>query len=315
MAGVQIDWSMLRPVDIGGAFQQGQAQGRLLGRQRATEDILASYGANPEAGVPNPLAMLDPGTYATLAQNDRQRVKAARETQDALRADKARGLAGVYMREQSGVPNALAPVATVAPSSAPYDPNAPLPDASDPSQDIVVTARPPSPPRQPTVSIADVYELDPDLAGKLTTHMGNMADNEREAFADKMGVAAAVAAGAKGVPLERRQAYIDDHADYLRSVGWDDEEIGGLDPHDENLDGIMALGMGADKYLDNRRSDRTQERADRSDARSAMYQSRSDARASAANSRAAVRFKERGLDRAAMMGSGGLRTDLSDLDY
>ncbi|MET1083770.1 MAG: hypothetical protein ABWY12_12095 [Burkholderiales bacterium] len=116
--------------------------------------------------------------------------------------------------------------------------------------DITVTARPRAPVQQgPQISIADVFEQDPEMAGELIKHMGALGKNEREAFADKMGVAAAVAAGAKSVPLEQRASYIDQHADYLRSAGWSADEIAGIDPNDGTLDGVIAIGMGADKYL------------------------------------------------------------------
>ena len=53
-------------------------------------------------------------------------------------------------------------------------------------------------------------------------------------------------------------------------------------------------------------------RADRADARAA----RGEARADRADARASVRFKERDKDRAALAASGGgVRTDLSDLNY
>ena len=236
-----INWNILRPVDLGAAATDGYNAGRLQARQQKTQDILAGYGSNPTGGVPADLWALDPNIAATLSQNDRQRVVADRQTQDALRETRARGLGADYMR-QGQAPNALRPVYEAAP---------PQPSTTDANGDVVVTAMPQAPraPAGPQISIADVFEQDPKMAGDLIAHMGALGKNEREAFADKMGVAAAVAVGAKSVPLAQRQSYIDQHADYLKSAGWTQEEIGGLDPHDGNLDGVIAIGMGADKYL------------------------------------------------------------------
>lgn len=241
-----INWGILKPVDIGAAATDGYNAGRLQARQKATQDILAGYGQNPTAGVPAQLWALDPNIAATLSQNDRQRVVADRQTQDALRETRARGLGANYIRQslpQQGVPDALG-------SPTAYDAGMVSPGVTTAGDNITVTARPRAPLQQgPQISIADVFEQDPKMAGDLITHMGALGKNEREAFADKMGVAAAVAAGAKSVPLAQRQAYIDQHSDYLKSAGWTAEQIGGLDPHDDNLDGVIAIGMGADKYL------------------------------------------------------------------
>lgn len=298
---VQIDWGLLgRPVDLAGAFQQGQAQGELQQRRQATQDILAQYAQNPKGAVPDALAVYDPQAYATLSQNQRQQVTADRQAADALRSTHARELAGTYIRQNTPVGGASMAGAA----------NGPAPTA--PNGDIIVAAAP----QVPQVAIADIYEQDPELAGQIITHMGSLKKTEREDFADKMSVGAAVAARAKALPMEQRQGFIDQNRDYLKHAGWSEEDLDGFDPHDANLDGVVAIGVGADRYLDNLRSDRSEARQERSEARTSYYQARSDARASRADSRAAVRFRERDKDRAALASSGtGLRSDTSDLDY
>lgn len=298
-----INWGILKPVDVGAAALDGYNAGRLQRRQQATQDILASYGSNPAGGVPGALWALDPNAAATLSQNDRQRVVADRQSQDALRETRARGLGADYLRQ--GAPANM--------GSALGQP-ASIPAAEAMNGDVVVTASP-RVQAGPQISIADVFEQDPKMAGDLIAHMGALGKNEREAFADKMGVAAAVALGAKNLAPEQRASYIDQHADYLKSAGWSPDEIAGLEPNDGNLDGVIAIGMGADKYMaasDRAASRQEQQRHNRAG------EGQASARlglAKRADARAAVRFKERDKDRAALSGNFGVNTDTSDLDY
>jgi hypothetical protein len=231
-----INWGLLgRPVDIGGAVQQGFAAGQLQRRQRETQDILAGYGANPSAGVPGALWALDPDTAATLSQNDRQRVVAERQTQDALRQGQARGLyADVLAQRPAG--GGVSGVA--APSRA---------ATTNADGDIIVQA--PTASAAPATSIADVARLDPQLAADLTKHIGDLDKNGREAFAQQTGVGAAVALAASHLPASERAAFIDSQAPLLRQAGWSQEQLAGFDPTDENLKGMISIGVGADKII------------------------------------------------------------------
>jgi hypothetical protein len=73
--------------------------------------------------------------------------------------------------------------------------------------------------------------------------------NGREAFGQKTAVAAAVSLAASKLPLADRAGFIDEHAPLLREAGWTTDELAGFDPHDENLKGMVAIGVGADKVL------------------------------------------------------------------
>lgn len=297
-----INWNLLgRPVDIGGAVQQGFAAGQLQKRQQQTQDILASYGQNPSAGVPGALAALAPNAYATLSQNDRQRVVADRQTQDALRETRAAGNYATFLRESQR--DVLAP------------PAASLPAATDANGGLVVTGRRVSAPAARTVSIADIAADSPELARQLTTHMGSLSKEHREDVADHFGAAAAVAAQAMKMPPDARRAFVDSQRDYLALYGWQPDQLDGADLSDAGLNGLIALGIGADSFIDNARADQSEQRQAINQARSDARASRSEARAERADRRAAIRFGERDKDRAALSGNFGISNDLSDLDY
>lgn len=246
-----INWGILRPVDIGAAATDGYNAGRLQARQQKTQDILAGYGSNPTSGVPADLWALDPNIAATLSQNDRQRVVADRATQDALRSTQARTLGAGLLRQSyptpGAAPNALAPAA---PMAAPMGAAPMAPGVSTNGDEITVMGQgAASGPPAPQISVADVFEQDPELAGEVIKHMGALDENGRKAFGQKTSVAAALSMAARQLPLDQRQAYIDDHAPLLREAGWTTDEIGGFDPHDDNLNGMIAIGVGADKIL------------------------------------------------------------------
>ena len=234
-----INWGILRPVDIGAAATDGYNAGRLQRRQQATQDILAQYGSNPTSGVPAQLWALDPNVAATLSQNDRQRVVADRQTQDALRSTQARTLGAGLLRQTSSATPGSATAGYAAP---------PEQATTGPDGEVVVTARP-QVAAGPPISVADVFQQDPETAGLVIKHMGDLDENQRKAFGQKTSVAAALSLAASHLPLDKRQAYIDEHAPLLREAGWTTDEIGGFDPHDENLKGMIAIGVGADKYL------------------------------------------------------------------
>jgi hypothetical protein len=249
-----INWGILRPVDIGAAATDGYNAGRLQKRQQATQDILAGYGSNPTAGVPAQLWALDPNIAATLSQNDRQRVVADRATQDALRTTQARNLGAGLLRQHTGAPSVSAAL-PITPADMATSGRAPAtPGVTSEGDEITVTAASPSAASQaPPISVADVFQQDPELAGQVIKHMGDLDENGRKAFGQKTSVAAALSLAASHLPLDQRQAYIDDHAPLLREAGWTNDEIGGFDPHDDNLKGMIAIGVGADKILSDER--------------------------------------------------------------
>ncbi|NYD88744.1 hypothetical protein [Sphingomonas melonis] len=246
----QIDWGLLRQApNIAESFAQGQALGELQQRKKATQDILAGYAANPKGPVPNALAIYDPQAYAALSQNSRQQAVADRQTADALRQTQARTLGAGYLRQNEPVGVAHSAPAATGSNAAQVDPNG----------DIIVTGNKPAAPAAPRIDIADVFEKDPELAKNLTDHMAAMSKADRENFGQKTGVAAAVSLAALNVAPDQRQAFLDDHAPLLKQAGWTDRELMDFDPTDDNLHGMAAVGVGADKYLADLRQEKGQQ--------------------------------------------------------
>jgi hypothetical protein len=231
----QINWGILGQAgDPSKGVLEAYQQGRLLKQQRVRDDALAAYAQNPTADALRPLAAVDPAAYATLTKTNNE--------QDALRrAAQGRDAYAGYLRQHD--PSAP-PAAAVGASNA---------ATTDANGDIVVTAKAPAAPVTP-ISIADVAQFDPEMAANLTKHVGDLDENGRKAFGQKTGTAAAVSLAASHLPLAERQAFIDDHAPLLREAGWSNDEIAGFDPHDDNLKGMIAIGVGADKIIADERA-------------------------------------------------------------
>lgn len=108
----------------------------------------------------------------------------------------------------------------------------------------------------------------------------------------------------------------------LLAQGFTEDDLRSADLSDGMLNRDRLMGMTLEQRTSERNSIRDDERAERiadesredRQARLALARAAAE-RANRADARAAVRFKERGLDRAAVAASGGVRTDLSDLDY
>lgn len=84
----QINWGLLgQPVDVGGAFQQGLAQGQQARAERETDNALRALMANPDDGAAiNALARYDPRTAMQLQAQQQQRQAAAQERDIRIRA-------------------------------------------------------------------------------------------------------------------------------------------------------------------------------------------------------------------------------------
>lgn len=244
---VNINWGLLGGgANVGAAFQKAYDAGRARSKETATENALAAYSANPSADALAPLAALNPTAYAALSRVESTRAETARATagRDALATL-------IDQREHPGR-------------------GAPAPGQTGPNGEIVVNASPPAKP----VSAADIARLDPDLLKDLDTHLSSVGEEDRKAFGHKTGIAGAVALAAKNIPVDRRQQFIDDNRPLLREGGWTDAEIDSFDPHDENLDGLAAIGVGADKWLADRRQAAGQETTRRGQDISAATQRR-----------------------------------------
>lgn len=220
----QIDWGMLRQApDVAEAFSKGQAAGELQQRKQATQDILSSYAQNPSQTVPSALAFYDPQTYATLSQNQRQQAVANRATADALRTDNARAM----------MPDVLAGLG-LGGRRAP----APAPATTGADGDLVVSA----PVKHATV--ADLYAMDPELAGALVPRIGEMQDQDRKRLSFEADTLAAAAFAARQKPYAERRGVIDNFRRQLTEAGFSQTEIDEFDPSDEALGAAITHSLG-----------------------------------------------------------------------
>lgn len=226
---LNIDWSVLqRAPDAGAALMQGFETGRRNAQLRAREDALGRYAAAPSMDALAPLAAIDPQTYATLSNNERQRTVAARQTQDALRKDQARTM----------VPDVLAGLRLGGGGALSGQPA-----ATGESGDVVVTA----PVKHKTV--ADLYALDPELAADLVPRIGDMQEQERRRLGFEADTFAAAAFAARQVPMEKRRDVIDRFRRQLNDAGIPDSEIDAFDPTDDALGAAITHALGVKNAL------------------------------------------------------------------
>ena len=83
---VDINWNILRPVDIGGAFQQGIEQGRQRRAEAEIDKQLAAMAQNPNAPISNDLMRFAPREAYALQQQRGQQQQAQRERDVKMRA-------------------------------------------------------------------------------------------------------------------------------------------------------------------------------------------------------------------------------------
>ena len=76
---VDINWNILRPVDIGGAFQQGMEQGRQRRAEAEIDKQLAAMAQNPNAPISNDLLRFAPRAAYDLQQQRIAQQKAAQK--------------------------------------------------------------------------------------------------------------------------------------------------------------------------------------------------------------------------------------------
>jgi len=165
-------------------------------------------------------------------------------------------------------------------------------------------------------ALKQLFAIDPELAMKFQDFAGKADKAQLERVAQHGESKAKAAMYLLQFPEgpQRQQAF-QQIAPELLQQGFTEQELGSAILTDQMLNKDKVFGLGlkdlvsqqnadrmyaaseANRAADNARADKAAERADRADARSA------------------VRFKERDKDRAALAASGGIRTDLSDLDY
>lgn len=186
----------------------------------------------------------------------------------------------------------------------------------------------PLPPRTDGLSInmdalRDLYAIDPQGASQIQKMVYDSNEQQLKA-AQARGEAMAVAASAlRSIPEGQRQAQLQSRwANYLAERGYSPDMLRDADLSDAGLETYYRQGRSLEKLISSAEGERDYQlragnqaadnaRADAAAARAA----RGEQRAVRADQRAQVRFNERDKDRAALAASGGVRTDLSDLDY
>ncbi|MBS87140.1 hypothetical protein [Sphingobium sp.] len=209
-----------------------------------------------------------------------------------------------------------------------YDPSSAA-AALEPARPQLPALDQPLPPRTDGLAVnmdalRELYAIDPQGAAQIQ-RLVHDSDKQQLEKAQARGEAMAVAATSlRNLPAGQRQAEFQRNwAPYLIERGYDPAMLQQADLSDDGLERYYRQGRSIEKIVSSAEGERdyrlraaNQEidnaRADRADARAA----RGEARADRADARASVRFKERDKDRAALAASGGgVRTDLSDLNY
>lgn len=175
--GVDVNWSILQPVDVGGMFQQGMQEGQAQRRQSDWAQAMRDYARNPnDPAVHDRLIQLDPERGMML----RERAGQARERSIAAKRgqmfDSAAGRYMVGMRGGQG--NALLPFATAAAGSPPalnalsaFVPSPPpvaasptMPSASPSPANEAMPSAPAAGPVAAPVASAPAAAVDPEQA-------------------------------------------------------------------------------------------------------------------------------------------------------
>lgn len=116
-------------------------------------------------------------------------------------------------------------------------------------------------------------------------------------------------------PGPERQAAFERIIPNLLQQGFTQQDINSAILSDDMLRKDMVMGQTMAGLVSQQNSDRSFEAAETARREAKRRADIAEARAARAEGRAVVRHNERGLDRDAISRSGGVRSDLSDLDY
>jgi hypothetical protein len=344
-----IDWSILKPVDIGGAAMQGYRQGRsqsamgALARDPTNRDALAAlYDSNPDAAI----RMETVGRERSKWQQDQTALAAQRAYITSRYGGGVAPIPDALAHPGSGTPigrpptpgptpapspavgtlDALAPIGgdiRIAPSGVQ---NALAPAGSMPA----TSARMNAPgPMSPGADPAWLAYAQADPKGAMEARKTETEWQSERLKLNKAGLEEHQAVNSAAIQLLNG---VTDQASYDRAradsarlydqYGYEHPELPD-EYHPELVNALRhrALEIKDDIAADlNERKQQWQQQDDRidnaRDDRRVAITDRSarstDARGWRADRRAQVRFGERALDRAAM---AGVRSDISDLDY
>jgi hypothetical protein len=342
-----IDWSILKPVDIGGAAMQGYRQGRsqsamgALARDPTNRDALAAlYDSNPDAAV-------------RMETVGRERAK-WQQDQTALEAQRAY-ITSRYGGGAAPIPDALAPPGSGTPIGRPPAPgptpgpspavgtlNALAPIGGDiriapsgvqnalgPASSLPPTSASMAGPMSPGADPAWLAYAQADPKGAMEARKTETEWQSERLKLNKAGLEEHQAVNSAAIQLLNG---VTDQASYDRAradsarlydqYGYEHPELPD-EYHPELVNALRhrALEIKDDIAADlNERKQDWQQKDDRidnaRDDRRVAITDRSarstDARGWRADRRAQVRFGERALDRQAL---AGVRSDTSDLDY
>lgn len=165
-------------------------------------------------------------------------------------------------------------------------------------------------------ALRELFALDPEMAMKFQD-FASKADKQQletvQAHGEVKGTAAKYLLGFPAGP-ERDAAFRALVPDLL-ARGFSRADLAQADLSDRMLQKDVAFGMGLKNLIAQEAADRNFNAAEANRQADNARADAAAARAERAEGRAVVRFKERDKDRAAIAASGGVRSDISDLDY
>lgn len=127
------------------------------------------------------------------------------------------------------------------------DPLAPLPDATAP-QDAPMKASPRGPSAGDREKLfGELIALDPETASKYMDAFAKMDKSQADQFSQRNTQIMQIMAGLSQLPADQRPAAIQQAAQELKSLGFNDEQIAGFDPSDQNLRSQIVKHMDAEK--------------------------------------------------------------------
>lgn len=165
-------------------------------------------------------------------------------------------------------------------------------------------------------ALKELFAIDPEMAMKFQDAAGKMDKANLEKIAQHgefKAKAAMYLLQHKAGP--DRQAALQRIVPDLLAGGFTQQEINSAILTDEQLTKDRVMGMGLKDLVSQENTDRTFAATQAERAADNARADRADNRAARADQRSEVRFKERDLDRKALAASGGVRTDISDLNY
>lgn len=277
------DWGIQQPVpDFARSILGGYQAGAALGKQRQVQAALGGVDlSNPETIMP--LLKMDPEHgSALLGASQRmleaeERVAGKRALTDYLTA---------RQKSAAGQPNMTL-------RAAPAEQGAAAPEA--PAQGFT--------PDDLKAAEQHFMAVDPKGFMQVRDTIDKMDETQRARLGEAQEAIALAAKNVAGLPYEQRKAAIASQRAYLEQHFVTPEQIDGFDPTDANITNVFGQALGIKGLVE-------QQRADRADARA----TRNEARAERADGRAAVRFKERDKDRAALGGLVNRLTNASNDD-